>query len=151
MNARRITLGMTSRLWWLPLTAAGFLGDRGSRVRWFGVPGLIALTTAVSTAGKLTTRRPRPALDNGPPPIGRLGIASSFPSTHAACAFAIAAWMRPSPRRNWLHLLAAAIGYARVCRRAHHLSDVLAGATIGYAIGRGADWTWTALMAVVSG
>lgn len=137
---------MASRLWWLPITATGLLRDRGSRMRWLCVPGLVALTTVVSTTGKLTIRRPRPCVGAGSRPIGRLGMASSFPSTHAACAFAIASWMSSSRQRNLLHLLAATVGYARVRRRAHYLSDVLAGASLGYAVGRCADWIWEILV-----
>ncbi len=129
----------------MPLTATGLLSDRGSRGRWLCVPGLIAFTALVSSSGKATIRRPRPGLGYGSPPIGRFGLASSFPSTNAACGFAIASWLRHSRQRNWLHLLAAAIGYARVRRRAHHLLDVLAGGAMGYAIGRAADATWEAL------
>jgi PAP2 superfamily len=126
--------------------AAGLLGDRGSRGRWLCIPWLVALTAVVSTAGKLMIRQPRPNVGRSTPPIGRLGIASGFPSTHAACGFAIAGWMSRSRRRNWLHLLAMTVGYARVRRHAHYPSDVLAGGTLGYAIGRCADWAWEKLM-----
>src|ERR1700687_4814066 len=112
-------MGIVSRLWWLPLMAVGLLGDRGSRRRWFCVPGLVALTAVISTTSKFVVRRPRPIIGVGPRPTGRLGVASSFPSTHAACGFVIASWMRRSRRRNWLHLLAAAIGDQRVRKRAH--------------------------------
>jgi membrane-associated phospholipid phosphatase len=138
--------GVSSRLWWLPLTAVGLLKDRGSRLRWLCVPGLVAVTAFVSTTAKLTIRRPRPHLGHGSPPTGRLGLASSFPSTHAACAFAIAGWMCRSRQRNSLHLLAATVGLVRVRRRVHYLSDVLAGGTLGYAIGRFADWACTELL-----
>jgi membrane-associated phospholipid phosphatase len=151
VRAWRVGVGVVSRLWWLPLTATGLLGDRGSRGRWFCVPGLVALTAAVSTTGKSMIRRPRPSIGYGAPPIGRLGVASSFPSTHAACGFVIAGWMRRSRRRKWLHLLAAAVGYTRVSRRAHYPSDVLAGGALGYAIGRCADWTWGRLTGAVRG
>jgi membrane-associated phospholipid phosphatase len=149
VKGRRISLGIASRFWWLPLVVAGLLRDRGWRIRWLCVPVLVALTALISTAGKLTIRRPRPRLDHSSRPIGRLGLASSFPSTHTACAFAMAGWMRRSPRCNWLHLLAATVGYVRVYRRAHHPGDVLAGGTMGYAIGWCADWIWTMLMAAV--
>jgi membrane-associated phospholipid phosphatase len=124
--------------------AAGVLTDRGSRGRWLCAPGPLALAACVSTTGKLAIRRPRPRRE----PIGRLGLASSFPSTHAACAFAIAGWMRRSRHRGWLHLLAATVGYARVRRRAHHLGDVLAGGALGYAIGGCADWSWSLLASI---
>jgi membrane-associated phospholipid phosphatase len=141
----RAGMDAASPLWWLPLTVTGVLADRGSRARWLCVPGLIALAASVSTTGKLATRRPRPSRGRGSPPIGRLGLASSFPSTHAACAFAVAGWMRRSRHRGWLHLLAATVGYMRVRRRAHHLGDVLAGGALGYAIGGSADWSWSSL------
>lgn len=140
---------LASRLWWLPLTATGLLGDRGSRGRWLCVPGLVAFTAFVSATGKVTIRRPRPSVGRGSPPIGRLGLASAFPSTHAACGFAIAGWMWRSRRRVWLHLIAATVGYARVRRRAHDLLDVLAGGALGYAIGRCADRAWEALTGIV--
>jgi undecaprenyl-diphosphatase len=149
MKFRRTGLGITSRLWWLPLTVTGLLRDRGRRGRWLCVPGLVALTAMISTTGKLAIRRPRPILGYHHPPIGRLGLASSFPSTHAACAFAIAGWMRQSPLRNRLHLLATIVGYTRVHRRAHYVSDVLAGGTIGYAIGWCTDLTWKVLKTAV--
>lgn len=147
MKVRRISLGIAPRFWWLPLVVVGLLRDRGWRTRWLCVPGLVALTALISTTGKLAIRRPRPRMDYGSPPSGRLGLASSFPSTHTACAFAMAGWMRRSPRRSWLCLLAAAVGYVRVYRRAHYPGDVLAGGTMGYAVGWCADWTWTILVA----
>jgi membrane-associated phospholipid phosphatase len=148
VRTERSGMDATSPLWWLPLAAAGVLTDRGSRARWLCAPGPLALAASVSTTGKLATRRPRPVREHGcvSQPIGRLGVASSFPSTHAACAFAIAGWMRRSRHRGWLHLLAATVGYMRVRRRAHHPGDVLAGGALGYAIGGGADWSWSTAM-----
>ena len=151
MTVPRLSAGMASRLWWLPLAVAGMLWDRGSRVRWLCVPGLVGLTAFISTTGKLTVRRPRPGAAHGPPHAGRLGLASSFPSTHAACAFAIASWMSRSRQRRWLHLLAAGIGCARIHKRLHYLSDVLAGGMVGYAVGRCADWAWETLKTAARG
>ncbi len=148
MRARRLRVSAISPLWWLPVTAAGVLTDRGSRGRWLCAPALLWLAACVSMTGKLVTRRPRPSADDNSPPIGRLGLASSFPSTHATCAFAIAGWMRHSRHHGWLHLLAGAVGYARVRRRAHYLGDVLAGGTLGYAIGACADWGWSLLVSI---
>lgn len=142
VTLRRLSLGVVSRLWWLPLTATGLLADRGSRRRWFFVPGIVLLTATASTAGKLVIRRPRPGAHSRIAPIGRLS-AASFPSTHSACAFAIAGWMRCSRQRVWLHLLAASLGYSRVSGRVHYPSDVVAGGILGYAIGRCVDWIWS--------
>lgn len=140
---RRLSLGVASRMWWLPLTATGLLADRGSRRRWSFAPAIVALSGLASTTGKLLIRRPRPGAHSRVP-IGRLR-AASFPSTHAACAFAIAGWMRHSHRRAWLHFIAVILGYSRVRGRVHHPSDVVAGGILGYAIGRCADWIWSVL------
>jgi len=145
MSLRGLSLGVASRLWWLPLTAAGLVADRGSRRHWLFAPGIVLLTATVSTTGKLVIRRPRPGAHLRAAPIGRLG-AASFPSTHSACAFAIAAWMRRSRQRVWLHLLAATLGYSRVHGRVHHPSDVVAGGILGYAIGRCVDWISSVLV-----
>ena len=69
----------------------------------------------------------------------RRPITSSFPSGHAAAAFAAAALLGAGGRRpavvGW-HLLAAAVAASRVYVRLHHPSDVLAGAALGAAYGR---------------
>ena len=63
----------------------------------------------------------------------------SFPSGHASTAFAWATvaqshygWKVGVPS----YLAASAIGFSRISNNKHHLSDVLAGATIGYITGR---------------
>ena len=63
---------------------------------------------------------------------------SSFPSGHAATAFAVAAVV--DRHASWkvsvpVYGLAAAIGVSRVLRDAHYLSDVTAGATLGIIVG----------------
>ncbi len=63
----------------------------------------------------------------------------SFPSGHASNAFVLATvvechygWQLGLPS----YALAAAIGYSRIVRDKHYLSDVLAGATLGVIVGR---------------
>jgi membrane-associated phospholipid phosphatase len=63
----------------------------------------------------------------------------SFPSGHTSSAFALASvathhygWKLGAP----LYALAAGIGYARIEQDRHHLSDVIAGATLGFVVGR---------------
>lgn len=102
-------------------------------MRWFLTPGVVVLAALASWIGKLAIRRPRPGSSYRVAPWGRLD-AAGFPSTHATCAFAAAAWLRASPQGSWLHLLAVLIGYSRVRCRAHHPADVAAGAILGYGI-----------------
>jgi len=141
-SRRSSSLRMATRMWWAPVVVVGALFDRGSRVRWLLTPGVVVLAASASTVGKLLIRRPRPGASMRIAPLGRLGVAG-FPSTHAACAFAIAGWHRDSQRRRWLHLVAIAIGYLRVRRRAHYYGDVVAGAFLGYGIAWQVESVWS--------
>jgi membrane-associated phospholipid phosphatase len=138
---RKAIKRMAARLWWAPLVAIGFLTDSGSRRRWLLAPGVVILTALTSSAGKLVVRRPRPGSPYPVAPWGRLG-AAGFPSTHSACAFALAGWMRASRQNRRLHALATLVAYSRIRCRAHHLTDVVAGATLGYAVSWQIDKIW---------
>jgi membrane-associated phospholipid phosphatase len=78
---------------------------------------------------KFVTRRERPDGSNK----------HSFPSGHASSAFTLATiverhygWAVGGPA----YALAATIGYSRIVRDKHFLSDVVAGATLGFIVGR---------------
>lgn len=133
-----------ARLWWLPLAPLGFFTDRGSRTRWLLMPVVVILTALTSSLGKIAIRRPRPGSSYRVLPWGRLG-AAGFPSTHSACAFAIAGWLRASRHGRWLHIVAALIGWSRVRCRAHHATDVVAGAMLGYSIAVQVERAWSRL------
>jgi hypothetical protein len=144
-SARQAALTRTAgRLWWLPLVPFGFLADRSSRWRWLLMPGIVILTALTSSVAKLVIRRPRPDSARHLAPRGRLA-AAGFPSTHSACAFAIAGWLRTSRHGPGLHTTALLIGYSRVHRRAHHVTDVVAGAILGYGVAWQVERTWSRL------
>lgn len=87
------------------------------------------IDAAYFVAIKYAVRRERPDGSN------RL----SFPSGHTANAVALAtaAARHYGPRVAIpAYLIAGFIGVSRIERQAHHLSDVLAGATLGYVVGR---------------
>ena len=69
---------------------------------------------------------------------GALGVADySLPSSHATVAFAVAALLTQEfPRVAWFfYLFAIGTSLSRVYLEKHYLSDVIAGAILGYIIG----------------
>ena len=96
--------------------------------------GVLAFVTAglIEYAVKYVVGRPRPAAAEtlfGPE-------LDSFPSGHATSVFAVATALAASyPALRWpLYGLATAIALGRVYLARHYLSDVIAGALIGFAI-----------------
>jgi undecaprenyl-diphosphatase len=87
---------------------------------------------AVEYTLKYVVGRPRPAAAETSLSLEL----DSFPSGHATSVFAVATALASSyPALRWpLYGLAAAIALGRVYLARHYLSDVIAGAFIGFAI-----------------
>ena len=118
----------------LPATFGLFVAGRlaeGGRFRAFTYDAaqVLVVNTVYTSALKTITSRTRPdGSDN-----------LSFPSGHTSTAVAFATvanahygWKVGVPS----YLAAGAIGMSRVTKDKHHLSDVIAGAAIGYVTGR---------------
>jgi len=127
-----------SRLWLATAAATAVVGgSRGRRAARQGVLA-IALTSAVTNLVlKPLAGRQRPARSNGHPrPESRRvrqPASRSFPSGHAASAFAFATAMgqaAPSLRLP-LYVAAATVAYSRVHTGVHYPSDVAIGAVVG--------------------
>ena len=111
--------------------------------------GLIALQSAAVAGGsslliKQAVNRARPEADNGhwsTQAAGQSKSDSSFPSNHAAVAFALATPFAEEYDAPWLYGAAAAASLGRTAQRKHWLSDTVAGGLIGYAAGK---WLWKA-------
>ena len=122
----------------------------GAGMLWMGMAGdevsttaKTALTAAALTLGtnaltKYAVGRARPLEDRG---AGQLdgfqatASQSSFASNHVAIAFAIATPFAQAYEQPWLYGLAASTAIGRLQSREHWLSDTVAGALMGYAIG----------------
>jgi undecaprenyl-diphosphatase len=131
--------------WWVkwPLIAAiGACGDCACRRRRPRAAGaaLLAVGTAALLVGilKQTFDRARPPLvDSALDPIGAVPASASFPSGHAATAFAAAVaigLVHPRLRRPLL-TVAAVVALSRVYLGVHYVLDVIAGSVLGAAVG----------------
>ena len=108
-----------------------------------GSPAETALKAAGYTyVANLATRyvvgRARPSDELGSASFNGLqgGAAQSgFPSNHVALSFALVTPFAQQNNAPWLYGLAAASAFGRVQKRDHWVSDTVAGAFMGYAIG----------------
>jgi undecaprenyl-diphosphatase len=126
-----------SRLWiGIAATMALLGGRRGRRAASEGLLSIGTTSAAVNLGIKPVARRRRP--DRAEPARfeGRyvpMPTSTSFPSGHAASAFAFAfAVSRELPRLAVpIGLLASAVGYSRVHTGVHYPGDVVVGSTLG--------------------
>lgn len=93
----------------------------------------------VSGGLKMFTGRARPYQEEGSLKFVPLRGNDSFPSGHTTVAFAFltpyAEYLGP-PYSYFLYLLASSTAFARVYRDVHWFSDVIAGAGVGFIVGR---------------
>ncbi len=126
-----------SRLWLLVAGAlAVFGGHQGRRAAGRGLIAIAIATAVANGPAKLLVRRRRPSSPRRPTLI-RTPRSTSFPSGHAATAFAFAtgASAELPVLAPVLVPLAGAVGYSRVHTGVHYPSDVAAGAAIGVGSG----------------
>ena len=129
-----------SKLWLASSAVLAVAG--GPRGRDAAVDGLasVALTSAVvNGALKPLARRRRPDRDTFNVPAGRqvrMPASRSFPSGHAASAFAFAASVAADgPQAGLiLNVAAAVVAYSRVHTGVHYPGDVIAGSLTGAAL-----------------
>jgi len=129
-----------SKLW---LSAAGVLaaagGPRGRRAAATGLASLGITSTLVNAGLKPLGRRGRPDRAGAAVPITRhvsMPRSTSFPSGHAASAFAFSSGVAAGLPGAGVPLLAVAtlVAYSRVHTGVHYPADVIAGSVLGGAV-----------------
>ena len=126
-----------SRLW---IAAAALLavggGDKGRRAAVDGLSSIAVTATVVNVAVKPVGRRRRP--ERGPLLARhvRMPRSRSFPSGHAASAFAFATGVGSTEPQIavGLHALAAVVAYSRVHTGVHFPGDVVVGSLMGVSL-----------------
>jgi undecaprenyl-diphosphatase len=127
-----------SRLWLATAAAVAIVGgDRGRRAAGQGVLAIALSSTVTNLILKPLARRQRPARSGGRPVADSRQVrrpdSASFPSGHAASAFAFASAMghaAPAARLP-LRVAATTVAYSRVHTGVHYPSDVAVGAVVG--------------------
>ena len=128
-----------SKLWaGTALVIAAVGGKRGRRAAAAGLASLGVASATVNLALKYGALRPRP--QRATADAGRdvpMPVSTSFPSGHAASAFAFAVGTgnQLPVLALPLNAMAACVAYSRVHTAVHYPSDVVAGAAIGGAAG----------------
>jgi membrane-associated phospholipid phosphatase len=135
---RRLSNAANKSRLWMGIAAAIAVagGERGRRAAMEGMLAIGVTSAAVNLGVKPLARRRRP--DPAGPGVAegrrvRMPQSASFPSGHAASAFAFAyAAGRHLPGLSVpLRLLAGAVGYSRVHTGVHYPGDVVIGSILG--------------------
>lgn len=133
-------LGNFSLIWHIVGAARGIASERNARQS-IAFAALVGVESLVVNQGvKRLFRRIRPTETGDARFIVRRPSTSSFPSGHASSAFfaatLLSAWGGRRSAPAWF-AVASVVAVSRVYVRVHHPSDVVAGAALGVALGRG--------------
>ena len=137
---KRLSNSANRSVLWLAIAAliAILGGRRGRHAAIRGVLSIAITSILVNLPLKYLARRDRPPMRRGdrPLPVSLPG-SFSFPSGHSASAFAFATGVALEEPRLLVPILplAAGVAFSRVHLRVHYPLDVLAGVTIGTAMG----------------
>lgn len=133
----RLSRSANHSVLWLAIGLASWLfgGRYGRRAALRGLFAIAITSFVTNIVAKLLWRRKRPDLGEVPQirRLARLPTSTSFPSGHAASAFAFATGVALEKPALGIPLLgvATAVAYSRVYVGVHYPSDVVAGAAIG--------------------
>jgi len=110
------------------------------------VASSLVLAAAISEAGKMSLGRLRPSAERDADDFKPFSGNDAFPSGHTTMAFALATSLANEIHRPWatagLLTLAAGTGWSRLDANQHWLSDVVAGAAVGFTSAQLIDRKW---------
>jgi len=118
---------------WIALALAGAGLDERRRPAWLRAAATVAGAYAANQGLKVVVRRRRPRLP-GLPPLIHTVSSLSYPSAHAATAFAGARAMHGLLPAAVLYPLAGAMALSRPYLGVHYPLDSLAGAALGASV-----------------
>ena len=105
-----------------------------------GLAACIIANGIITPALKQAVGRSRPSSGNGTYDFHPFSGAASFPSGHTTMAFAVGSVIAEHYDALWIKSLsygiASLVGLARIDHMAHYPSDVVAGALIGFTVGK---------------
>jgi diacylglycerol kinase family enzyme/membrane-associated phospholipid phosphatase len=143
-----LSLGANMSRIWLAAAAVLFKfgGRSGKRAAIRGVISIGASSVIVNFLIKPLVKRKRPARDRIPAArqLVREPLSTSFPSGHAASAFAFLTGTALESRRTGVLLapLATGVAYSRTFNGVHYPLDVASGAVIGWAVAIATRVAW---------
>lgn len=122
---------------WAALGLTGALARSDRRGRFLAAATAAPIAVLANYSVKLTIGRQRPLIDDHPP-LARAPSKLSFPSAHSTSSVAGAVALgRVAPEaKPALYALAGAVCVGRPYLGMHYPSDVIAGAALGYLVGR---------------
>jgi len=127
-----------SKIWLSVSVLLAATGGRPRQAALVGVAAVAATSAVVNAAAKPLVRRERPSrIDSVRTHVVRMPTSASYPSGHAASAFAFSSAVGGElPQLDTLLRLAATVvAYSRVHTGVHYPGDVVAGAVIGAGVG----------------
>ncbi len=117
-----------------------FHDDNSRAVAQDGLVSSIIAAGIITPSLKYVIGRKRPSQDSSPHKFSPFSSSDSFPSGHVTQAFAVASVVAEHYDSPLVKIgsygVASMVGYARMERKAHWASDVLAAALIGTFVGR---------------